>query len=377
MRLTLFFTYGVSLKTWNDIGILKREVKLYQELHKRYGMQIQFLTYGDELDRNRYNDLDGIEIIPVYEKIKRYKSRVLTFIQSILIPFIFRKELINTDFIKTNQIWGSWVAVLTKWFLRKPLLVRCGFEEYKNNLSAGNTGFKSIFLKYISLLAYRHADHIWLNTKDISNFVQNRFLISSNHITIYPNWIDTDHFKPTQNASKIMNRVLFVGRFAEEKNIPFLFEALKNSDIGIDLIGDGELKPELIVLAKKLGLDAKFLGTFPNNIMPDLYNKYQLYIICSKYEGNPKTLLEAMACGLVVIGTDVSGIREIIINGKNGFLVEEDASSSLIEYIQTIFSDQSLCKASGMNARKTIMENNSLDVAINKEYSLYQQLSNN
>ena len=66
MRITLFFTYGASLKTWADAGLLKREVHLYHELMKKYNIEVQFLTYGNESDRQWEADIQGIKLLPVY-----------------------------------------------------------------------------------------------------------------------------------------------------------------------------------------------------------------------------------------------------------------------------------------------------------------------
>ena len=57
--------------------------------------------------------------------------------------------------------------------------------------------------------------------------------------------------------------------------------------------------------------------------MPQYYNRCKVYVLCSLYEGNPKTLLEAMACGCAVVGTNVLGIQEIIRHQENGLLVPE------------------------------------------------------
>ena len=58
--ITLFFTYGVSLKTWSETRLLQRETRIYQELMKRFGVQVQFLTYGDATDHNSEAELNGI-----------------------------------------------------------------------------------------------------------------------------------------------------------------------------------------------------------------------------------------------------------------------------------------------------------------------------
>ena len=78
-----------------------------------------------------------------------------------------------------------------------------------------------------------------------------------------------------------------------------------------------ELKIELKAYAKNV----KIPGRKPNNKIPKILNKYSVYVICSKIEGNVKTLLEAMACELICIGSNVEGINNIISNKKNYFLV--------------------------------------------------------
>jgi len=375
IRITLFFTYGFSLKKWAKDGLLQREIKLYHELINRFDVQVQFITYGDTSDRNWENELGAIKILPVYEKMRRPRSTILAYLQTILIPWYFRKELRQTDLFKTNQIWGGWVAVLAKWVFSKPLLVRCGYEDYKNSLKAGKRSKKQFILKYVSLLAYRQATHIWINTKEISNFIQRTYKVLPQFITIHPNWIDTDKFKPIHQKNIRSNRILYVGRFSIEKNIPILFQALVGTGIGVDLVGDGDLRPKLQQLALRLELDVNFLGIIPNDRMPEVYNRYPIYVLFSCYEGNPKTLLEAMSCGATVIGTDVPGIREIIHHNKNGLLAPEDASA-LRAAIQNPLADKTLRQKLGTNAYKYILNNNSMEKAVAKEYAIYRKIIN-
>ena len=84
IRLTLFFTYDVSLKTWAETGLLQREIRLYQELQKQ-GAVVQFLTYGDHSDRQWESELGGIALIPVYEHLPRPHSKILRLLQRFVI----------------------------------------------------------------------------------------------------------------------------------------------------------------------------------------------------------------------------------------------------------------------------------------------------
>ena len=373
-QITLFFTYGVSLKKWAESGLLQREIQLYRELQKQYNVHIQLITFGDSSDREWESKIDGIELLPVYERLPKLKSKILSFFQSVFVPWFFRFELRKSNLFKTNQLWGGWVAVLSKWFFQKPLLVRCGYEFYNFEKEKERSRI-SLFLFYlISKWIYSSANHIHISTFFDKKFIKNTFNIDDSLIEIRPNWIDTDIYKPI--SMKLKNRILFVGRLSEQKNLNLLFSAINNNNIGIDIVGDGELRNSLDEIIQKSSIDINFLGRLPNDQMPKVYNSYPIYIICSEYEGNPKTLLEAMSCGMAVIGTNVQGIREIIVNGENGLLVTNNEPSLLMDAIKSLLIDKALQKKLGDNARTTILKSNSMKNAIVKEYNTYRKLIN-
>ena len=123
MRITLFFTYGVSLKDWAETGLIDREILLYKELKKRYNIETQFLTFGDKSDRKYENLIEGISLLPIYETIKRPNSKFFRMLKTIYAIWKLRNEFRNTDILKTNQQWGSWLAVLAKVLISKPLIL--------------------------------------------------------------------------------------------------------------------------------------------------------------------------------------------------------------------------------------------------------------
>jgi len=371
MRVILFFTYGVSIKTWAETGLLQREIRLYQELITQYGIDVKFITYGDSGDRQWESQLRGIQLLPIYERIRRSQSKTLSLLQSLYIPWAFRHELRKADIFKTNQIWGGWVATISKWFFHKPLLVRCGYEFYDFSRRQKRSRLFQYFSYWISWLIYKNADLINVTSDIDKALLKTEFKIEESIIDLRPNWIDINLFKKT--STKKINHVLFVGRLNEQKNIPLLLKSINNSEISLDIVGEGELKNQLNDLVLNKNIKVNFLGRIPNEKMPQLYNRYKVYVICSSYEGNPKTLLEAMACECAVIGTEVSGIKEIIHHGVTGILVSENAIELQSEIIR-LLSDQSLRKKLGLEARKQIVLNNSLEVALRNESSTYTRL---
>ena len=378
LKITLFFTYGVSLDLWAKTGLLNREILLYKKLISRYDVSVQFITYGDKSDLELKDALGDITILPVYSRMPYRKIKILRLFQSLLIPFYFSKELKTTDILKTNQMLGGWTALISKLFFHKPLLTRCGYEifdAYRFQMANGlrKRSKSVIFIVWLmSFLTYRFSDAVHVATLEDSKIVSKYFKVPPSRIEVRPNWLDLDVFKNKSYVRK-KNRILFVGRLNAQKNIFLLLKALSGTNISIDIVGEGVLEKDLRIYAKNKDVNANFLGSFENNKMPEIYNSYLVYVLCSPYEGNPKTLLEAMACGCAVIGTNVSGIQSIISNQENGLLVNEDffsLRSAILDLINNKKKQNKLVN----NANKYIKFNNSLDMILTKEFEAYNKI---
>jgi glycosyltransferase involved in cell wall biosynthesis len=362
--LVLFFTAGISLKTWHDIGSIDREVAIYNELSK-YFKHIYFFTYGCEEDLKFKTYLaDNITTIP-----KKYISNSILY--SFMIPFVHRKILKGVDILKTNQMWGSWSAVLTKLIFRKKLVIRTGFLLSINYAKKNPKSLINWLMKFIEMIAYKFANGIITTSQSNFAYVEKNYCPPGLHVLI-PNYVETDVFKP-MNTSKKNGSICFIGRLSQEKNLFALLEALKGLPYTIDIIGSGPLFSKLKDFVENKGINANFLGNIPNHELPEILNQHELFILPSLYENMPKTLLEAMACGLPVIGTNVKGINEVIEHYKNGILFGTD-SNSIRNIIITLMEDEKLRKKLGENARRTIVENYNLSNLAEKELKLMEKL---
>ena len=124
MKLLLFFTYKVSLNDWLS-SVFSREVLLYKKLSDQ-GVDVTFITYDSE-DRNHELNKYGIKHIALYSnKNKKINNSIL--FSSIKFLIKNKKIIKDSDFLKTNQLSGSWLALLTKLVYRKPLYIRTGFD---------------------------------------------------------------------------------------------------------------------------------------------------------------------------------------------------------------------------------------------------------
>ncbi|MHA1440153.1 MAG: glycosyltransferase family 4 protein [Promethearchaeota archaeon] len=364
-KLALFFTTGVSLKTWDKIGNIEREIKPYNELAD-YFNKIYFFTYGDNGDLKYRNILNkNIEILP-----KKWK--IPSKLYSLLLPLLYRKELKEIDFLKTNQMNGAIAAVLTKWFYKKKLIVRCGYEWLNLLEKSKSNIWKKVIACIIEKIVYQSADKIILTSERDKKYIELKFNIPSFKIKVNPNYIDTELFKPV-SLKKEEGRICFVGRLEKEKNLFNLIKAISSLSVKLIIFGSGSLKKDLENYVEKQKVNVEFKGNIPNQKLPEDLNKSILFVLPSFYEGCPKTLLEAMACELPCIGTDVEGIREIIKHKENGYLCDTDAPS-IRKAIFDVLSNEELRIKLSKNARKTIVEHFSLESNLKKEREIYELL---
>jgi glycosyltransferase involved in cell wall biosynthesis len=366
-KLALFFTEGVSLKTWEKIGNLEREIKPYIKLAENYS-EVYFFTYGGSEDE---------KIIKKYsDKIKvcYKKNNLNNLIYSFLLPFFYKKELKKIAVYKTNQMSGAWTAVLAKKLFKKKLIVRCGYEWLDFLKRDNKNKFLLFIIKKIEKFIYNNADKIVITSEKDKEFIMDNFKINPEKIAVINNYIDTNLFIKKENNKNKKNKLVFVGRFNQQKNLFNLLEAVNNLKVELNLIGSGELEKELKEKAKNIKMaQINFLGNILNENLPEKLNENEIFVFPSLYEGNPKALLEAMSVGLVILTTKVKGIREIVKHKENGYLVETN-SDSIKKGLEELLNNDELRNKISINARKTIEENFSFEKIIEKEINLHKEV---
>ncbi|RMG65393.1 MAG: colanic acid biosynthesis glycosyltransferase WcaL [Calditrichaeota bacterium] len=173
--------------------------------------------------------------------------------------------------------------------------------------------------------------------------------------------------------------ILSVGRFVPKKGFPVLIKALSHlHSRGVDfrayLIGGGELKPQLKALTAELGLTEKvaLLGKMPQEKLLSYYQQADILALACQVEadgdrdGIPNVLVEAMAMGIPVVSTQVSGIPELIHDGRNGLLVEQKDPVALADALQQLIEQPELAGRLAAAARWTVEQNFNARVNVRK-----------
>lgn len=335
MRLALFFTRGVSLKLWLDTGLFDREKQLYeQHLRRGYLEKIYWLTYGRDDAKIAAELRAAGRLHPDIIVLPMPRLLCSASLYSFLMPVIYFARLRSCGIFKTNQMDGSWTAVFAKWLCRKPLILRSGYTWSLLKKKHDAAKYKQKLIGLVEAFAYKNANVAVVTSGEQADYISKCYSVPEDKLRVIPNYIDTRLFTPKEQGDKYSDRIIFVGRLNEEKNLFNLIEAVTRTDFALDIYGEGNIRPQLEEQVKKLGAKVNFMGVVPNNELPDIFNRYQYFILSSYYEGMPKSLLEALACGLVCIGTNVGGISGIIKDGINGYLADGTDPPALAEAIE-------------------------------------------
>ena len=375
MKILLVFTFNTSLKIWHEQGILNRELKVYRDLVDNFGYKISLLTYGNKSDINilkEYKLENYFEILPIYLNTNKSNFKIINIFKSIKYTLKIYRNNNYFDIVKTNQLYGSWVAIFYKLLTKNKLIIRTGYNPVAFAKFENKSIVKILLFNLLSKLSLIFCDlYVTTNKDDMNLITKNKSL--QEKIIYQPNFVDIDegNFKPIDQRK--FNTLFSVGRLEEQKNHTKLIELLKNSKYKLRIIGEGKLRETLIELAKEYNIELELSGNLNHDLLLETYSEYLFYIQLSKFEGNPKTVLEAMGAGCVVITTDVYGIRNIIKHEDNGIILKEKDDLSLI--IDNLLLDNALINKVSANARKTVFDNFSYENYLNVEVENYQILN--
>lgn len=140
------------------------------------------------------------------------------------------------------------------------------------------------------------------------------------------------------------------------------------------IVGDGPLEQVCIKLIHELGLDTKIeLAGYQRNSKV-YYKMFDIFMLSSHYEGLPYSLLEAMSMGIPAVGTNVVGIKDLIFNGRTGYLAEEGDYKGLAVSVINLLSNPQLLSEFSENAKKITRENFDFNNGIKEYEEFYSSL---
>jgi len=247
--------------------------------------------------------------------------------------------------------------------LRNKPRLRQGFggqAKFLLTLQTGNDDKKvwkrTWWWRPIYKMIYRKADYI----QAISNYLGERArkMKVKCPIDLIPNGVDLTKFYPADNRLQIRSElgipnitsddkiVITTSRLVEKNGVEYLIRAMVDTYTNTKLLilGSGELEGQLKSLTKELGLENRviFLGQVDYDNIPKYLRASDVFCRPSLSEGLGSSFLEAMACGLPIIGTRVGGIPDILSDGINGLYCEVKNPESINDKIKMLLNNKQL-----------------------------------
>lgn len=347
-----------------------------------HDMDVVCLTLGNELRQ----DDEGVSVYRISSpKIPFVNKTWWDFTKYSLFPFSFlysykvmkKIECLNkekhydaVDF--PEHIGEGFFSIL---FRRWPSLVRL----YTPLSLIGELGLRrsTNYLDYflvglIEKYSIKKSTFVNSPSRNLADLVADKFKFNGDIRIIY-NPIDTDRFAPPKdslNKNREKIKVLFVGRLEDRKGAHVLAHAIplvvkshasvQFTFLGSDcpgINGEPSMKNYIINLLQDRGAlnNVTFHAPVPYHELAAHYCEADIMVVPSLYDNSPYTCLEAMSCGVPVIGTSAGGMPEYVDHGKCGIIIPPNDSESLAKAILELSLDQGKRNRYGQAARQKVL----------------------
>ena len=290
----------------------------------------------------------------------------------------FRRN--KPDIVHSSQFNSNFHARIAAWIARVPVVV-C--EEH------GLYFWKHWWHRIIDRQLVHWCDKVIAVSEAVKKFNIENIGIPAEKIQVLPNCIDADRFQPKNIADASSIRSEFglkesdfvfghIGTMRREKSHDILLNAFsdvrKKYPCKLLLVGDGPLHAEIMALSKKLGIADDVIFSGIRDYVPAILNTLDVFVFPSRNEALGIALLEAMYAGLPVIGSNVGGIPEVIIDRDTGLLVPIEDIGALCEAMIELYENYALRKKLGAAAQHYVARNHDPAVYVDRMLAMYDKL---
>lgn len=208
-----------------------------------------------------------------------------------------------------------------------------------------------------------------------SRFLLNKHIeggVLPEKLVYIPSSIDVAKFTPQFSRGSY---ILFAGRLSREKGVKTLLTAMSDLDIPLKIAGNGPIHKELEIMTKNENLkNVNFVGYRCGDELKNLYQNAAFVVFPSEwYENAPMTILEAYGYGKPVIGSNIGGIPEMIVDGETGVLFPPGDSDVLRQKIETLWNQPALISRMGRCARDLVEQKYTASLHFERLMAVYHK----
>lgn len=340
----------------------KEQVKLEHD--------ITVYTASEDVDSD-YNANEGYYV-------HNFKPLVKLFGNSIIPSMLFclMKEQLNYDVVHAHShlFFATNLSAITRKLGSTPLVI----TNHGLNSQTAPEWLQKFYNATGARLTFEAADKIICYTETEKNELINMG-IKPEKIEVIHNGIDTDLFVPAIEPCYDKQNLLWVGRYAKGKGLEYLIEAfsiLKKNypDLTLTMVGKGPEKTHIVKKINDMNLENSVImkDFVPNSEIVNMYHNSSVFVLPSLEEGVPRTILEAMSCGIPVVCSNLPQLTGIV--GEGGLLVPLKNPQALADGISKILTDKSLGEEFRKNGRRNVVENYSWRDTVKKTTIVFETL---
>jgi len=322
-----------------------------------------------------------------------------------------RKKIVNSNPVEQASFcWTSWRWIIREFDRLKPDCI-IAFHTFPAGLTAyfvkkikkvpyitmlrGHDvpGWSPKEMKFYHFIAKPMIHTVWKNSSRIaanSQGLRNLAMKNSPYqeIRVIQNGVDSDIYQPDAAAYKPRNEtvILACGRLKIQKRFDLLLNAVhaciqkeRSIKFVLKIAGEGPERSRLEGLCReyKMPHQVVFLNWLDKPRLREEYQKADIFVSASDFEGMPNVILEAMACGLPIIATKTLGSEELVQDGINGFLVPVNKPEPLSDALLKLIQDSILRKNMGDRSRSIAVQSFSWNLLAKKLLNLALETQEN
>jgi len=237
-----------------------------------------------------------------------------------------------------------------------------------------------LYLNTLGKWTLNTADKIICYTEDEKEYLINTLRISSSKVVVISNGVDTDKFCPREEHHQSNGlKILWAGRFVNGKGVEYLIRAIdilvkEVPDLHLTLVGEGPERESIQTLINDLGLsdNIDIIDFVPYEEMPQMYQASDIFVLPSLHEGVPRTVIEAMSCGLPVVVSDFPHLHDLINGG--GLMFPKRDIQSLVDVLRELACSKEVRLQIGRRAREKVIKDYSWESTVSRTLTLYQEI---
>jgi glycosyltransferase involved in cell wall biosynthesis len=358
---------------WSGTGVVV--LNLAQALARR-GHDVHVFTPVTKSNRHQAYDLVTVHKQSTFFRIG----------QAPLTPGILLARGFDLYHLHFPYYFGAELACVNSTLRGIPLIITYHNDVVKPGLPGK---LVSLHSRYLAPLILQKASYICVMSDQFRKTSPLlRAFASSEKLMIIPQGVDVQQFTPdgtresTRELAGRSRYILFVRSLDQahyHSGLSYLLSAMVKvePDYNLVVVGDGSLRKDYERESAHLGISdrVRFLGSVPNRELPSIYASASAFVLPSEETENASVvLMEAMACGIPVIATDVGGTRDIVRSNLDGLLVPPRDADVLASAINLILASPDLADRMGSAARERVVKESSWDSVAAKYDTLYEKV---